>query len=1057
VAQEHAPTETFPASPGSGAAPEPDIAIGARIGKYEVRRVVGAGGAGVVLAARDEELGRDVAIKFLVRDSDEARARLLREAKAMAQLSHPNVVTVHEVLRLGDRTGIVMALVDGRNLNDWHTPDRGWRETVAAYTQAARGLAAAHRVGIVHRDFKPSNALIDRDGIVRVTDFGLARTTDTQELATGSAELSDDGELTQTGVVVGTPAYMAPEQHAGRAVDERTDQWALACSLYGALYDQKPFAGDSASELRAAVLDGKLRPEPPRTAVPKRIRAAIRRALAHDPDERFASMDELIAALEAPRRTRIALLAGGAVLAAAATLAIVIGMRTPPPAHRVVAVLGFKNVTGRADTAWLATGLSEMFASELAGDTLRIVPSESIARATLELHLEPGTLAPDTLAKVRADLGADLVVGGSYIVEGDGKVRVDVALQDTRNGETTVVPALGSTRELLPLVTEAGGRLRRALGVSGVHATSAAAALPADPGLARQYLDGIAAMRRFDPLAARPALEAVTRAEPEFPLAHVALAQVIDELGDHEAAATAARAALDHADRLPERESHVVKARYFEVARDWAKAIDEYRWLARTDPDDIEYGLGLANALARSQSYDAAYATLDQLRLTSHGRDPRIDLAIARAADLQSNFKREAVAAAEAARRGREIGADLLVALAQIEESWATRRLGDDAHADKVRAEALATFERLGYRQGIGIVHQQLSTVLLDNGDIVGAHREGQTAVALFQSIGDRESEHSAWMIVAECLQNLGDLTGARAAYERSLGLARAMNNKMSQAGALLNLGFVATHQGDSVAARAAAEQALPTFHANGNGYAEGLTYLVLGFCDRVDGDLAAARSHFSEGYAILRTNGDRRDGAVLQLELAGLARVTGDLAGARKLVEEARHDGIQLELDAVLAACDLELARIETDEGKYADAARDARASAERMAKAKAVDDEARSRVYQATALALDHKPAEAAAALAPAVERAKTSQDAILRVEVAIAAARVDAANGNPRGLAQLRALGAAKETPLEKRLEAQLAAAQLAGSPAALAQVARDATGAGYATIADAARRR
>jgi eukaryotic-like serine/threonine-protein kinase len=1056
VGHEHAPTETFPASAPAAAA-EPDIAIGARIGKYEVKRVVGAGGAGVVLAARDEELGRDVAIKFLVRDSDEARARLLREAKAMAQLSHPNVVTVHEVLRLGERTGIVMALVDGRDLNEWHTPERGWRETVAAYVQAARGLAAAHRAGIVHRDFKPSNALIDRDGIVRVTDFGLARTTDAPELAAGSGELGDEGELTQTGVVVGTPAYMAPEQHAGRGADERTDQWALACSLYGALYDQKPFAGDKPSELRASVLEGKLRPEPARSPVPKRIRAAVRRALAHDADDRFASMDELIAALEAPRRTRIALIAGAAVLAAAAAVTVVVGMRSPPPAHRVVAVLGFKNVTGRADVAWLATGLSEMFASELAGDALRIVPSESIARATLELHLEPGTLASDTLAKVRADLGADLVVGGSYVVEGDGQLRVDVALQDARSGETTVVPAVGTTRELLPLVTEAGGRLRRALGVSGVHASSAAAALPADPALARQYLDGLAAMRRFDPLAALPQLQAVARAAPDFPLAHVALAQVLDEVGDRDAAAAAARAALDHADRLPERESHVVKARYFEVTREWAKAIDEYRWLTRIDPDDIEYGLGLANVLARSQSYDAAYATLDQLRLTSHGRDPRIDLGVARAADLQNNFRREQVAAAEAARRGREIGAELLVANAQLDEAWASRRLGDDAHADRVRAEALATFERLGYRQGMGSVHGQLSTVLLDKGDLVGAHREAETALALFVAVGDRESQHTAWMNVAESLQDLGDLAGARTAYEKSLALARETHNKNSEAGALLNLGFVAIHQGDVAAARPLTEQARPTFHANGNGYAEALCLAVLAFCDRVDGDLAAARSRLSEAYAMLRTVGDRRDAASIQVDLARIARITGDPAGARRLVDEARREAVTLQLDAVLADSDLELARIELDGGKYADAARDARASVERFAKDRQVDEEARSRAYLATALALDHNASEAAAAIVPAVERAKASQDGLLRIEVAIAAARVDAANGNPRGLEQLRAIGSAKETPIEKRLEAQLAAAQLTGAPAALAQVARDAAAAGFATIADAARRR
>src|SRR3954469_24750866 len=151
--------------------------IASKIGRYEVREIVGTGGMGVVLAAHDPELGRHVAIKILASEHEVARTRLLREAQAMARLSHSNVVTVHEVLKVGDRTVIVMELVDGRDLAGWLAEaERGWREIVDAFVQAARGLAAAHKAGMVHRDFKPSNALIDRDGVVRVTDFGLVQT-----------------------------------------------------------------------------------------------------------------------------------------------------------------------------------------------------------------------------------------------------------------------------------------------------------------------------------------------------------------------------------------------------------------------------------------------------------------------------------------------------------------------------------------------------------------------------------------------------------------------------------------------------------------------------------------------------------------------------------------------------------------------------------------------------------------------------------------------------------------------------------------------------------------
>ncbi len=150
--------------------------VGAQVGRYTIRNIVAFGGMGLVVAAHDAELGRLVAIKLVASDDSQARRRLVREAQAMAQLSHPNVVTVHEVIWFGERAGIVMELVDGDNLATWREArPRSWREIVAAYTQAARGLAAAHRAGLVHRDFKPSNALIDRDGVVRVTDFGLVR------------------------------------------------------------------------------------------------------------------------------------------------------------------------------------------------------------------------------------------------------------------------------------------------------------------------------------------------------------------------------------------------------------------------------------------------------------------------------------------------------------------------------------------------------------------------------------------------------------------------------------------------------------------------------------------------------------------------------------------------------------------------------------------------------------------------------------------------------------------------------------------------------------------
>ena len=226
--------ETMPEAPDAAWAD-------AQIGRYQMRRLLGSGGMGVVIAAHDPDLDREVAIKIVA--GDEA-ARPIREAQAMARLSHPNVVQVYEVVRVGARTAIVMELVEGVELGAWQK-DRSWREIASAYAQACRGLAAAHRAEIVHRDFKPSNALVDEDGVVRVTDFGLAHAT----------------KDTPPGIA-GTPAYMAPEQHRRAAVDARTDQWSLACALYEALHGYRPFAASDPTELAAKVIRGELAPEP---------------------------------------------------------------------------------------------------------------------------------------------------------------------------------------------------------------------------------------------------------------------------------------------------------------------------------------------------------------------------------------------------------------------------------------------------------------------------------------------------------------------------------------------------------------------------------------------------------------------------------------------------------------------------------------------------------------------------------------------------------------------------------------------------------------------------
>jgi eukaryotic-like serine/threonine-protein kinase len=313
-------------------------AAGGRIGHFEVRKKLGEGGMGVVFEAYDAQLDRPVAIK-LVRAGEggaQAHARLLREAQAMAKVSHPNVVPIYEVGEHGDQVFVAMELVDGEPLSAWQRREqRNWRDTLAVYIAAGRGLSAAHACGIIHRDFKPDNVLVGRDGRPRVLDFGLARSiADRDETAPRSGSVLGV-DLTIVGSIMGTPTYMSPEHFRGEGIGPASDQFGFAVALYRALFGEAPFWGETMSELRDSVCGGRLR-TPMRGEVPIAVVDAVMRALSLAPGDRFASMDELLAELDKPlhvdpskdlrrgrgtRRLAAGLLCAGALASAIATSA----------------------------------------------------------------------------------------------------------------------------------------------------------------------------------------------------------------------------------------------------------------------------------------------------------------------------------------------------------------------------------------------------------------------------------------------------------------------------------------------------------------------------------------------------------------------------------------------------------------------------------------------------------------------------------------------------------------------------------------------------------------
>ena len=320
---------------------------GIRLHRYELRERIGGGGMGVVWSARDIDLGRDVALK-LIRSRDPSlqrqRARLLAEARAMARLSHPNVITVHDVGTADEHLFIAMERVDGGTLGEWFcSARRSWPEVVDVFVGAGRGLAAAHRAGLVHRDFKPDNVLLGRDGVPRVSDFGLALPVSEGDGAGGGGH----AEPATDEVVVGTLAYMSPEQLRGLAVTARSDQFSFCVALHEALYGEMPFGAPSseapASKFLEAVLSGSLVTPPAHRRVPARLHHVVARGLAVEPAERWPSMDELVLQLElcaqgVARRPWAAVAGVAAVTALAAGLAGAwLWSRSPSPPREALA------------------------------------------------------------------------------------------------------------------------------------------------------------------------------------------------------------------------------------------------------------------------------------------------------------------------------------------------------------------------------------------------------------------------------------------------------------------------------------------------------------------------------------------------------------------------------------------------------------------------------------------------------------------------------------------------------------------------------------------------
>lgn len=598
--------------------------------------------------------------------------------------------------------------------------------------------------------------------------------------------------------------------------------------------------------------------------------------------------------------------------------------------RRSVAVLEFKNLSGDVQEAWLSVALSDWLTTELtAGEQVRGIPAESIARMKVELSLpDVESLSRDSLMRIRKNLGTDFIVAGSYAALGaksEGQIRLDLHLQDTRSGETVAaISESGTEAHLLNLVSRAGEHLRKKLGIRAVtteEAAEVAIALPSNKETAKLFSEGLAKLRVFDVLAARDLLLKAVATEPGFALSHAALASTWEQLGYDENAKAEARKAFDLSSNLSRAERLLVEGRYRETTRDWEKAIEIYRALFDFFPDNLDYGLALANAEVNANRWKNALTTIETLRaLPAPLRDdPRIDLAENDAARSLGDIKRAEAALVSAAEKARAAEASLLLAKARREQAWLFENSGKQEEVEGAITEAKQLYVAANDRLGVAAAATLEAIALERQGDYLGARKTYEESLAIYRESGNKASLSSEYDNLGDILFYLGDLPGARKSYGESLSTYSEIGDQNGVALAKIGLGDVFLAAGKHAEAKEMYQGSFEICRQLGSRARQAAALEGAANVSRVEGDIAGAQKNNREAIAILMDVGNKSEEAHLRLQLAELFLDGGKSAEAEtlarrsaKIFEEARAWRYMAEANLVLSRSLIAQGRIE-------------------------------------------------------------------------------------------------------------------------------------------------
>jgi tetratricopeptide (TPR) repeat protein len=676
-------------------------------------------------------------------------------------------------------------------------------------------------------------------------------------------------------------------------------------------------------------------------------------------------------------------------------------------ARRSVAVLGFKNL-GRPEAAWLSTALAEELTTELAaGERLRTIPGESVAQMKINLALpEEDSYAPATLARVRSQLAADYLVVGSYLELGNesgGQLRLDACVQDTISRETICkVAERGTETSLFDLVSKTGNELRRYLGAGELTLADAGAvraSAPSDPETARLYAEGLSRLRTFDPLAARDLLTRAVAADPNFALSHEALSRAWSGLGYDANAKEEAQKAFDLSGGLSRPEHMSVEGRYREVSGEWDKAIDLYRTLFDFLPDDLDYGIRLANAQIHAGKPQDALQTVASLRKLPRptSDDPRIDGIVAAAFDYLGDHKQAQVAWARLATAAAANDGRVMLAYARSKECWDWRQLGDPKKAIEACETAKRISAEVGDYQTLSNALSNQAAVLADRNDLQNAQKAFEEALALARRTGDQSEAGMVLNNLAVLRWQHGDLAGARKQFEESLAIAREVHVKKNVALALENLGGVLADSGQPTDALRVERESLTVRREIGDQRGVAASLEDIGNFSYLLGNLNDAEKAFEESLRIANGLGAKYESGYVLSNLGDLSLTEGDLPAARANYSKAlvlwNENG-----DKELATeAQVSLARLSIEEGRPADAESPAQKAREEFRNANEPEDEITAAAVLAEAFLEQGKTTEAENETDAALALVAKTQNRGVRLDFEVIAARVRAASGH------------------------------------------------------------